>query len=201
MTYGIEIRNQEDIIILDNTPYHTLVVIASGWLPNGTNLSGVNSYPNSQVFIRPHTNGQWLRFTPIGGRVVACTDGIDYIRVRTVKEETASGYGLAIYDNQGATNLVFSDNKQFATYRKSVTFPVQLAETYTHYTLPATYPGRKKYINLDALDSIYNSSVATWQNYYYFNVNETQLVAYSYVEQSGSACYYSRIVNLNIIEA
>jgi hypothetical protein len=201
MSYGIEIRNTADRIILDNSPYHTLEVINSGFFPNGTNLANADGKKGLKLFVAPRAIGEGVYFSSPSNYIVVCPSGLDYVYLKSVKGSVApTDYGLAIYDNVGELNLVFSDSKRFAIFRKAAV--LNLIPTNTIQTvsgIAATTVGRKKYFNIDALYAVASTNVHSWGNSYAFNATETSISALCYDAQT-TGNSWSRTTTLNIIE-
>jgi hypothetical protein len=203
MSYGIEIRNNADRIILDNTPFHTLEVVSSGWVAAGTSISKLENMTNYQVFVTPHTLGSGMYLYPQQSSTLVCVGGLDYILVKSMKNSTVSGYGLAIFDNQGATNLVFSDNKGFAIFRKSILLSATgvIGSVQTITGLGASSAGRRKYININALYNVASTNVHVWSQSFAFNATETTISVTNIDSQVAGGFYWNRPPYLNIIEA
>jgi hypothetical protein len=200
MSYGIEIRNSADRIILDNTPYHCLEVVGSGFVPVNTSIGYLTATTNYNVFVAPHTIGTGIYLYPQSTDALQGVSGLDYILVKTMKASTVSGYGLAIYDDQGASNLVFSDNKGFVVFRSSTLLVAGTVGSTVISGMVATSPGRKKYFNIDALYNLASTTVHVWKNAYTFNATETSCTL-THMNSETSTLAWNRATYLNIIEA
>ena len=156
MAYGIEVKNQDGIIILDNSPYSVLAVIESGTYASGTNIP-MQVDPNAMLFIRPTITSASIyggvdnKGWGSNNSVNATSGTISYVKMRPMSSFPVSGYGLAIYDNTGSPLLVFTDSAQYVRLMSSTTTAVTSTIT---IPMRATLSGKYKYINRECLGII-----------------------------------------------
>jgi hypothetical protein len=166
MSYGIEIRNQYGEIILDNTPYSVMRVLdgypatTSRHTAKRSSLFSVNS--GEAVFIRASNDGgvggAGDGLSPNSSLDVISTDSGDltYVKIKSCENLTASGYGLAVFSNEGTPKLVFSDSIKFAklVYANYLSVP----STGVTVNIPALSVGMHRYVSLYSFGLCGNSS-------------------------------------------
>jgi hypothetical protein len=151
MTYGIEIKNIDGEIILDNTPYSVMRVM-DGYpktIPRNSLKTDplFKVEPGEAIFVRAEDNGS------VGGNGgsfagVGTTQGdLSYVKIKSCENLTATGYGLAVYAKGTSTpQLVFSDNIKFAklVYAKVHTIPSKGIVK----VIPKVSAGMNRYVSL-----------------------------------------------------
>lgn len=149
MSYGIEIRNQYDEIILDNTPYSVMRVL-DGYpdtAPRNTlkTSSLFSVATNEAIFVRASNNGGIGGSSSFAG--VGTTSGdISYVKIKSCENLTVSGYGLAVFSNEGTPKLVFSDSIRFVklVYADYLAIPGSGITV----TIPEVSTGMSRYVSL-----------------------------------------------------
>jgi hypothetical protein len=165
MSYGIEIRNQYGEIILDNTPYSVMKIVDGYPLTAARNISKdsatFNCSPGEVIFIRASNNGTVggsAGYANLAGISTGSGD-LTYVKIVSCENLTASGYGLAVFSNEGTPKLVFSDSIKFAklAYSNYMSLP---AHGSTTVSIPPVSAGMNRYVSLTSFGicGTYNSS-------------------------------------------
>lgn len=169
MSYGIEIINKHGITILDNRPIPTMRVVEKTEYPSGVSMSALSADPSLSVFVRATEPGaivysefgptitagygvfsiEHLLRTDFGTLTCVKISNADSYVLPLVSEGGNSGsYGLAIFDTQANPSLVFSDKYPNVAYSLSAVSATGLLST---TPLSLSLPGRRKYLNIEAL--------------------------------------------------
>lgn len=169
MSYGLSIRNQDNVEIIGNTLEPSLRVIESGVMSSGVNV-GYNDDPNAMLFVRPSTAGAsiWgtttgLISSPVnaqGYNLLYTSSGtIDYVKLKLCSDfSVTTGYGLVVYDNGATPLLVFSDAMRFILGSSSFALG---ASGGTISLIPNLSANRHKYISAFALGPYTFSTAST----------------------------------------
>jgi len=196
--YGIEIRNDDGRLILDNTAYHTLTVKTTGTVSRNVSLYDATLRVSSgqTLFLRPSVVGKsmWCKdefkestVPPTNPPIYTTNAGnIAYIKAESMALEVPDGYGLAIYDEQEKPKMVFKSNIKFLVFRASaaisqVTFG-DSGEKSTVLELGGPPPkGKYRYVSANAFSMInYDDDNSSWYGKVWepsatFNADQTKL--------------------------
>lgn len=196
--YGIEIKNGDGRLILDNTAYHTLTISGNGTVVRNTStydtLFKVSS--GEALFLRPSLVGGTLwcknefKTSAIPAtdppRYTTSSGGIAYVKAKSMALGTPAGYGLAIYDEQENPKLVFRSNITFLVFRASATISKATfgssGETSLVLNLGGPPPsGKFRYVSANAFSLInYDDDNSSWYGSVWepaatFNADQTKL--------------------------
>jgi len=155
MAYGIEIKNQDGVTIIDNTPFHVLEVIESGTMSSGAAIS-TSVDPNAVLFVRPSVSTAVIygseSYTSNGKNLSVTSGIIEYVKLKTCRDSSVpvSGYGLVVYDNQTTPLLVFKDSMRYARMVASVSGSLGTIGIPMNVSLPS----KKKFIAAHSLGII-----------------------------------------------
>jgi hypothetical protein len=168
MSYGIEIQNQYGEIILDNTPYAVMKII-DGY--PATAAAGTSKY--NAIFACASGEAAFVRSTDdgfVGGAVsyanligIGASSTLTYVKIQTCENLTASGYGFAMFSNEGTPKLVFADSIRFAKLAFSGygivpwDFDAPLV-----YTIPVLSVGMHRYVSINSFGMCNTRNTSDW---------------------------------------
>lgn len=123
MAYGLEFKNDNDVVTLDSE-YSRLVVLQSGRYSGGAAFSpAITTQEPPLVFVRPDASatfqyttisggpGNWTGFSFIGG-------GVGSYFCAAFKAREIATYGLRLWD--GSTNLLFDSGTPCAQFTRTI---------------------------------------------------------------------------------
>jgi hypothetical protein len=169
MSYGIEIRNQYDEVILDNTPYSVLRVL-DGY--PATAARGISKYnatfavaSGESVFVRSTDDGfvgGSVAYSNIVG-IAASSSSLTYVKLKSCENLTVSGYGLAVFSNEGTPKLVFSDSIRFAklVFVRYGIIPWDYDAPLV-YTIPTLSVGMHRYVSINSFGMCNTRNTSDW---------------------------------------
>jgi hypothetical protein len=137
MSYGLNVKNSNDIILIDQD-YSNYAVFSQGILPNGS-APLTSSNADELIYYTSDTNGDVVFYDPFSG--VWSGSAIRYIRLRPLSAAAPGNepWGLRVYDNQSRN--VFDSSSRYIKPVGMYSFsPFGANQT---YNLPAPTLGRK----------------------------------------------------------
>jgi hypothetical protein len=169
MSYGIEIRNQYNEVILDNTPYSVMRIVDGYPATAATGTSKYNGIfacnPGEVIFVRSTDNGfigGSISYANIAG-VGASASTIAYVKIVSCENLTASGHGLAVFSNEGVPKLVFSDSIRFAKF--VFTYTGTIPWDYSNplvYNIPTVSVGMNRYVSVSSFGMCNTRNTDDW---------------------------------------
>jgi hypothetical protein len=170
MSYGIEIKNIYGEIILDNTPFSVMRVL-DGY-PT-TAPAGTSKYDEifactdgEVVFVRSTDDGAvggaGTYEKMIGG--IAASSTLTYVKLKSCENLTATGYGLAVFSNEGTPKLVFSDSMKFVKFVFTYTGVVgESAEPLAmKFSIPLLSEGMHRYVSVSSFGMCNTKNTDNW---------------------------------------
>lgn len=138
MTYGLNVTNANDIVLIDQD-FSNYAVFAEGTLPNGS-AGLTTSFPDELIYYTLDTNGGSAAYDQWGG-TWAVSGVLRYIRMRPMSAAAPGSetWGLQVYDSQSKT--VFDSSSRYIKPVGMYSYLPYGANT--NYSLPATTLGRK----------------------------------------------------------
>ncbi|MCJ7959162.1 MAG: hypothetical protein MUW57_22130 [Pseudomonas sp.] len=134
MAYGLEFRNNNDVVALDSE-FSRLVVLQSGRYSGGATFSpAITTQEPPLVFVRPDASatfqyatisgspGNWTGFSFIGG-------GVGNYFAAAFKARQVATYGLRLWD--GSANLLFDSGTPCAQFTRTITSWTYLGSSQT----------------------------------------------------------------------
>lgn len=200
MSYGIEIRNQDGFVIIDNASYN-FQVISTGTYASGTYVPVYNPLPTGQyMFIRPSIQGSSIWRDATTTRIFASVGDIDFIIIQSQKTlGVVTGYGLVAYDSSSTPLICFSDSVRFI--RLLSTSNITLTTGNTTIPMPTSLPGKYKYIDITSLGTVYSDTSGVYKNYVNFNTDSTATVGTIFYANYNPYAYpITTPIQYNIIE-
>ena len=169
MSYGIEITNIYGEIILDNTPYSVMRIIDGYPLMAA---SGTSKY--AATFACASGEVAFVRSTDdgfVGGSVtyqnmynIVASSSLTYVKVKSCENLTPTGYGLAVFSNEGTPKLVFSDSIKFAKFVFTYTgiIPKSQTDAPLVYTIPTLSVGMHRYVSVSSFGMCNTRNTDDW---------------------------------------
>lgn len=209
MSFGVEIRNTANNIVLDNYPAPVLEVIETGTLASGFIVTNIIDTVNKTfTFIRPSVTTAYLYGDFYWGnsgdnwnqvsKVYASTGDISYIKLKECSAATPTGFGLTVYDSQATPILIFTDSIHYPRFIANINSNFGANVT---ITADPPFSGHHRYINANAFMGMERDISATYYPKFYTDAGESNVHLDIFTVEHYAP--YARIINkqITIIDA